>query len=145
MALRRQMAAEEEQLERRRKLLLAKGRREYAARIQSVVERRWTRPAGSPAGLRCKVFVEQTKSGDVVSVRIQESSGDVAFDRSVEHAVLGASPLPRPKDPALFERQILFVFERRFTQICHFHFQLSDGDKRSSTQNMGAINSSQNI
>ena len=30
-------------------------------------------------------------------------------------------------------------------QICHSHFQLSDGDKRSSAQNMGPINSSENI
>jgi TonB family protein len=48
---------------------------------------------------------------DVLSVRIVESSGNVAFDRSVEQAVRSASPLPRPSDPALYDREIEFTFE----------------------------------
>ena len=112
-ALRRQMAAESEQLEKQRQFLLTKGRREYAARIRVAVTERWIRPTGVPRGLRCKVFVEQTEMGTVTAVRIEESSGDVAFDRSVERAVRGASPLPRPQDPALFDRQIVFIFDPR--------------------------------
>ena len=51
--------------------------------------------------------------GDVVSVSVVRSSGDPVFDRSVETAVLKASPLPLPEDPALFKhfREINFNFD----------------------------------
>ena len=46
-----------------------------------------------------------------MQAEIRTSSGNVAFDRSVEDAVLRASPLPAPKDPALFDRHIVITFE----------------------------------
>ena len=42
----------------------------------------------------------------MVRVQIERSSGNVAFDQSVETAVWNASPLPIPKDTTLFEREI---------------------------------------
>ena len=44
-------------------------------------------------------------------MQVQESSGNVAFDRSVQDAVQRASPLPQPKDPSLFAREIIFEFD----------------------------------
>ncbi|VAX00785.1 hypothetical protein MNBD_GAMMA19-1108, partial [hydrothermal vent metagenome] len=49
--------------------------------------------------------------GEVVNVTVTQCVGDDVFRRSVEAAVYKASPLPRPSDPALFERQILFNFK----------------------------------
>lgn len=57
------------------------------------------------------VRVSQLPGGDVVQVDIQAGSGNVAFDRSVEEAVLRSTPLPVPKDPSLFDRHIVITFE----------------------------------
>jgi colicin import membrane protein len=38
-------------------------------------------------------------------------TGDAAFARSVETAVLRSSPLPPPPNPALFDRNLLFNFK----------------------------------
>ena len=46
-----------------------------------------------------------------MQAEIQTSNGSVAFDRSVEDAVLRASPLPVPNDPSLFDRNIVLTFE----------------------------------
>jgi len=47
----------------------------------------------------------------VSEVTVTKSSGNVAFDNSVIAAVRKSSPLPRPKDPSLFEREINFEFD----------------------------------
>ena len=49
----------------------------------------------------------------VQRVEIAESSGDLAFDQSVEQAVLAASPLPLPRDPTVFDRGLVFLFNLR--------------------------------
>lgn len=84
---------------------------EYSLAIRAAVERSWIRPPGTPAHLACVVRVSQAPSGDVVTVQIVESSGNRAFDSSVENAVWKSSPLPLPKDQSLFSRQLQFVFD----------------------------------
>ena len=80
-----------------------------ASRIQYLIEqkvtRRWNPPPGTAtAGLQCRVEVRLGSSGTVLAVSITQSSGNAAFDRSVEAAVWKADPLPMPDDPALRER-----------------------------------------
>lgn len=106
-ALKAQLAAEEERA--RAQSALA----EFIPYIQDRIQRNWLRPAGSPAGLSCLVKVKLIPGGDVVSVSVVRSSGDSVFDRSVETAVLKASPLPLPDDAALFKhfREINFNFD----------------------------------
>jgi colicin import membrane protein len=48
---------------------------------------------------------------EVVSAEIVSCNGDDAVRRSILAAVERASPLPRPSDPALFERSIVFIFK----------------------------------
>lgn len=86
---------------------------EFIPYIQERIQRNWLRPPGSPAGLSCLVKVRLIPGGDVVSVNVVRSSGDVVFDRSVEDAVLKASPLPLPEDAKLFKhfREINFNFD----------------------------------
>ena len=55
----------------------------------------------------------QASNGKVLRVEITQSSGNVAFDRSLEQAVLAASPLPAPRQRALFDREIVFLFNPR--------------------------------
>ena len=99
------MAREQERLEQARKAIFAKALEEYIGAIQSSVARNWRRPTGVPSGLKCTVNVVQANNGEVLRVEITQSSGNVAFDRSVEQAVLAASPLPPPKQRAVFDRQ----------------------------------------
>jgi colicin import membrane protein len=110
-ALREQMALEQEQLDAQRSRLRDRNLAEYMGQIQATVNRNWIRPPGATKGLKCTVRVEQIPGGQVVRVVITKSSGNVAFDRSVENAVLKSSPLPQPKDPSLFDRELKFEFE----------------------------------
>jgi len=75
----------------------------HVALITQKIERNWRRPLGSPPKLQCKVEIALRASGNVVSVKIVESSGNQSFDRSVETAVRKASPLPVPADSAIFK------------------------------------------
>ena len=99
--------AEEESLARATSALS-----EFIPYIQEKVQNSWLRPAGSPRGLRCVIRVKLIPGGEVVDAKVVKSSGDALFDRSVESAVLKASPLPLPADPALFKhfREIDFNF-----------------------------------
>lgn len=110
-ALQEAIAREARQLEQEHLVLLDAGRMEYIGQIKDRIERNWLRPPGAVAGLKCKVHVTQIPGGEVVRVEVRTSSGNIAFDRSVEEAVLRASPLPVPKDPALFNRHIVITFE----------------------------------
>ena len=105
--LQAQLKAEQEEARARSALS------EYIPYIQDKVQRNWLRPAGSSAGLSCLIRVRLIPGGDVVSATVVRSSGDPLFDRSVETAVLKASPLPLPTDASLFNhfREINFNFE----------------------------------
>ena len=82
--------------------------------IRSKVERNWRRPLGtSDLGLRCTVRVRLGGTGSVLLVTVVKSSGNNAFDRSVEAAVQKADPLPMPQSKRLLTqfREIQFEFE----------------------------------
>jgi colicin import membrane protein len=85
---------------------------QYIPYIQQRVNDNWIRPPGSPQGLVCVVRVQLIPGGTVAGATVTRSSGDPVFDRSVETAVLKASPLPLPPDPSLFDhfREINFKF-----------------------------------
>jgi colicin import membrane protein len=107
-------AALQEQLRAEQELARAKSAlAEFIPYIQDKVQRNWLRPPGSPQGLACLVKVRLIPGGEVASVNVIRSSGDPVFDRSVELAVLKASPLPLPNDAALFNhfREINFNFD----------------------------------
>jgi colicin import membrane protein len=84
---------------------------EWGALIRQKTERYWVKSPSAPAGLKCEVIVSQLPTGDVVDVRIGQCNGDGAVQRSVENAVRRASPLPLPENPAVFQRNLRFVFE----------------------------------
>ena len=84
---------------------------QYATIIRQKVERNWVRPPGAKPGLECEVLVTQIPGGQVVEVRMGVCNADDAVRRSIEAAVLRASPLPPPDDAALFERNLRFTFK----------------------------------
>ncbi|MEJ2574325.1 MAG: cell envelope integrity protein TolA, partial [Gammaproteobacteria bacterium] len=110
--MRQQMAQEEQQraaAARKRQLLALESK--YVTLIQQKVTRNWIRPPTAHSGMSCTVHVRLIPGGEVVEATTVKSSGDPAFDRSAETAVLKASPLPPPPDPALFQREFNFVFK----------------------------------
>jgi colicin import membrane protein len=52
-------------------------------------------------------------NGEVLTVRMKKSSGNKAYDEAVERAILGASPLPKPDDATIFQRQLELTFRPR--------------------------------
>ena len=86
---------------------------QYESLIQKQVSDNWARPIGAPKGLKCRVRARLGANGEVISANIIESSGNPAFDRSVEAAIYKASPLRVPDDRAVFEdrfREFNFFF-----------------------------------
>ena len=71
--------------------------------IRQKVERNWVRPAGWTKGMECVVRVRLAPTGEVINAAVARTSGNPAFDRSVENAVYKASPLPLSEDKGLFE------------------------------------------
>lgn len=84
---------------------------EYSTMLRTHIERNWNRPPSARPGIDCTVQVTQLPSGDVVSARVVRCNGDDAVVRSIEAAVLRASPLPLPRNRALFERVLNIHFK----------------------------------
>jgi len=49
-------------------------------------------------------------TAEVLTVRMTRSSGNKAYDEAVERAIIRASPLPKPDDPGVFQRQLELRF-----------------------------------
>ena len=62
----------------------------YIALITDVIQRNWNRPPSARNSMEAELIVQMVPTGEVVSVKIVRSSGNEAFDRSAETAVLKA-------------------------------------------------------
>lgn len=106
-------AAEEAELANRaerRRLQTLRG--QYQSTLRATVSSNWIQPSNLPEGAQCEVTVYQAPGGFILDVRVERcSGGGEAMRRSVELAVRKSEPLPAPPDPALFERQLVFVFK----------------------------------
>jgi len=60
--------------------------------IQQLVTDNWSRPPSARNGMRAVIQIKMLPTGELVDVRITQSSGDPAFDRSAENAVYRAAP-----------------------------------------------------
>ena len=85
----------------------------HSALIRSRVRRVWSIPPGSPSNRMCILKIELLPSGEVQDVRVTQSSGDTAFDRSALAAVKKAAPFPMPEDPDVATRFRSFNFKFR--------------------------------
>ena len=83
---------------------------QYMLMIENAVKRRWQRPLSARPGIECLVNVVQLPTGDVVSAKVGQCNGDDAVRRSIENAVLAASPLPKPPSQAVFSRNFTITF-----------------------------------
>lgn len=106
-----QLAAQIESEQRRMRLQESAEYVAWIGAIQDQVTRHWNRPPSARSGLECEVRVGLIPGMQVVNAEILRCNGDDVVRRSIIAAVERASPLPRPSDPALFERSIVFVFK----------------------------------
>lgn len=83
----------------------------YIAMIEDAIKDEWNRPLSARPGVDCVVQVVQVQTGDVLSARVASCNGDDAVRRSIEQAVMDASPLPRAPDPTLFQRNLNVRFK----------------------------------
>jgi colicin import membrane protein len=82
----------------------------WAAAIADKVRRNWLRPPNASDEFRCRVEVTLLPTGDVTNVKLVDSCGSPVLDDSVQRAVYKSSPLPRPDDPSVFDRDLQFTF-----------------------------------
>jgi colicin import membrane protein len=84
----------------------------YRTAIAAKVRRNLTAPPGS--GNPSAVFeIEQvmgSRGGEVINVKLKQSSGNHALDEAIERAIRKSDPLPPPDDPALFRRKLEITF-----------------------------------
>jgi hypothetical protein len=82
----------------------------WAMEIQARIQRNWVRPPSAHQGLDCTLYVTQSPKGEVTGVRLGACNGDDAVKQSIQKAVYGASPLPPPPDPSLFQKNLEIYF-----------------------------------
>ncbi|MDR2213601.1 MAG: cell envelope integrity protein TolA, partial [Pseudomonadales bacterium] len=108
----RQRQAEAAEAERQRQAQAAAnaGAETAATNLQglivALISENWTRPPSARNGMTAVVEIRMTPTGEIVSITITQSSGDAAFDRSVEQAVRRVGRIPEMRDlpNSVFER-----------------------------------------
>lgn len=84
---------------------------EWADLLSRAVQKKWTRPNAGTDKFKCTVHVRLLPDGTVTDASVAKSCGSPVLDKSVEGAVMRASPLPKPSDPAIFDRDLIINFE----------------------------------
>ncbi len=82
----------------------------YRLEIYQQILQNWSRPPSARNGMKATLLVELIPNGEVQSVTITESSGNVAFDRSAENAVRRVRRFSVPKENHIFERHFRKVY-----------------------------------
>lgn len=95
-----QMRADQAALGRSRALA------DYTAKIAQKIRGYIVLPNNIQGNPEAIFDVTQLPSGEVLSVKVRKSSGNRALDEAIERAILKSSPLPKPDDPKLFEREL---------------------------------------
>lgn len=77
---------------------------QYKVKIIQSIQKQWIVPENADKNLSCILLIHLAPGGVVLSVTTLKSSGNPVLDRSARMAVFKASPLPVPKDSALFSQ-----------------------------------------
>ena len=84
----------------------------YAYLIKQEIVQKWSRPPSARNGMQSILRVFLIPTGEVIDVKVEESSGNDAFDRSAVQAVRKAERFVVPTDTLRFERDF-----REFTVL----------------------------
>ncbi len=109
----KQMAAQE--LERMKAAQAASSRdkatKGYTDKIRAKIKGNIVLPPDIKGNPEAIFDVVQLPSGEILSVKLKQSSGHAAYDNAVERAILKSSPLPRPEQGDLFSRSLELKFK----------------------------------
>jgi len=85
----------------------------YRKAISDKVYRNLTPPLGVSGNPKAVFEIEQvmgSRGGEVISIKLKQSSGNHALDEAISRAIRKSDPLPPPDDPALFRRKLDVTF-----------------------------------
>jgi colicin import membrane protein len=89
----------------------------YKNRVETLIRENWAW-TGSDRSLEATVSFGISEAGEVVNVRVEQSSGDPTYDASIERAIKAVSPLPPPPEAYRQEfSQYELTFNAEFLQM----------------------------
>jgi colicin import membrane protein len=89
----------------------SKARETWAGRISAKVKPNVVVPPGASGNPEAVVTISLLPDGSVVGEpRLRQSTGNAALDAAILRAIVKSSPLPKPEDPAVFERNLELKF-----------------------------------
>lgn len=89
----------------------SKARETWAGRISAKVKPNVVVPPGASGNPEAVVAISLLPDGSVVGEpRLRQSTGNPALDAAILRAIVKSSPLPKPEDPAVFERNLELKF-----------------------------------
>ena len=84
----------------------------YVAQMQREIIQNWSRPPSARNGMTALLRVRLIPTGEVIDVKLEETSGNAAFDRSAIQAVQKTGRFVVPSDSRQFEKRF-----REFTVL----------------------------
>lgn len=88
-----------------------RGLEAYATKIRVKVRGNIMLPPNIQGNPEAIFDVNQLPSGEVLDVRLKRSSGNPSLDAAIERAIRKSSPLPKPDDPSLFQRELTIKYK----------------------------------
>lgn len=88
-----------------------RGLADYATKIRVKVRGNIMLPPAIQGNPEAVFEVSQLPNGEVLEVRLKRSSGNPALDSAIERAIRKSSPLPKPDDPSLFQRDLTIKYK----------------------------------
>jgi colicin import membrane protein len=82
----------------------------YRARIAAKIKGNVILPMETVGNPVAEFDVSQDPTGEVIDVRLRKSSGNRTLDEAWERAIRKSTPLPKPDNPAAFQRQLTLRF-----------------------------------
>ena len=88
----------------------AKAEGDYVGKIRAKVKGNIILASDVTGNPEAVFEVVQLPTGEILSVKLQKSSGNRAYDEAVERAINKSSPLPKPDQADIFQRQLSLKF-----------------------------------
>jgi hypothetical protein len=84
----------------------------YMGQVAARIERAWMKPRApiESGHFDCRARVAQDRAGNVLSIALESCNEDATWRRSLESAILRASPLSAPPEPKLFSSTLTLNF-----------------------------------
>lgn len=83
---------------------------DYIGRIRGKIRGNIVPPPGVQGNPEAVFTVTQLPSGEIITVHLKRSSGNAALDGAIERAIRKSSPLPKPEQNDIFNRDLELKF-----------------------------------